>query len=566
MRFHFATALALLSAAPLTAQRLRHVAVETPGAFELASSLEQAGYDVVEGSVRLGRLELVVGDVEFDALASRGFALDVLEVGRPFAEKQAELGDPGAERPNYPDLDDVLLEMNQAATAFPSICSLVNLTQTYGAAQTANGRDIFAVKISDNVAFDEDEPAFLAVSTHHCRETVTPLIALEAIDQLTNGYGVNPQITQAVDENEIWIAPVWNPDGYSYVFTNNNLWRKNRRNNGNGTFGVDLNRNYPFGWNAPCGGSTNTGSCTYRGPSAASEPETQLMIAFSADVRFAKVIDFHSSGREILYAYSCNPTPFAAFLRSDGIRISNAAGYNGRFRSPSAEGEHYEWQLAAYGNWAYLLETATAFQPPIASANAEATQVWGGMLAMLNRAIPVSGNVTDACTGLPVEAAITFQNFVYQNGETVSSGGPFGRYDVFLPAGAETITFSAPGYVTQELSVSVTENTAQTFDIPLEPLTTLRIERTLSGGPLGGTYVHVQAPCALAGQTVVVGGSSGGREGRPDLALRAVLDGAGRATLHLAPWRLGDDLQADALRVVLLTDRGPVALPATEQP
>jgi hypothetical protein len=53
-------------------------------------------------------------------------------------------------------------------------------------------------------------------------------------------------LTQILDTQEVWIAPIWNPDGYVYVFEQDNTWRKNRRDNGDGTFGVDQNRNYPL--------------------------------------------------------------------------------------------------------------------------------------------------------------------------------------------------------------------------------------------------------------------------------------------------------------------------------
>ena len=131
--------------------------------------------------------------------------------------------------PGYSDLNGVLLRMQEIAAAHPEIAQVVDITSTYGAPPTVEGRHLFALKISDNVATDEDEPAMLIVATHHAREISTPVIALEAASRLTAGYGPDPRITAAVDGHEIWIAPVWNPDGYDFVFTANNMWRKNRR-------------------------------------------------------------------------------------------------------------------------------------------------------------------------------------------------------------------------------------------------------------------------------------------------------------------------------------------------
>src|SRR4029450_5810092 len=145
---------------------------------------------------------------------------------------------------------------------------------------TVEGRHLYALKISDNVAQDEDEPAMLIVSTHHAREISPPVIALMAADRLTSQYGSDAQITSAVNGHEIWIAPVWNPDGYNYVFTTDNMWRKNRRVLSGGV-GVDINRNYPQGWSGPCPGSTSVTNETYKGPSAASEAERQTMMTWS---------------------------------------------------------------------------------------------------------------------------------------------------------------------------------------------------------------------------------------------------------------------------------------------
>ncbi len=459
---------------PVWSQALTHVRLETPGARELSTYLEQSGFDVVEGSVEEGSLELVVSDASMSRILAMGYLPEVLAVGRPFSEIQAERdagsgGDPDAPPPpGYPNLAAVYAEMQAAAANFPSICLFVDLTATYGTPPTWEGRSLFAIKISDNVALDEDEPAALVVSEHHARELITPVIALHALDQFTTLYGSDPTITSIVNANEIWIAPVWNPDGYEYVFNVNNLWRKNRHVFGGGV-GVDLNRNYPFGWSSGCAGSTSVGSDEYKGPSPASEAETMTLIAWSEDVRFAKIIDYHSFGEETLWEYACHTHPLASFLSAEATVLSQMSGY-GATRPPSAEGEHYEWQLATYGNHAFLIETGTAFQPSFASAQAEAAQVFPGIEWLLARPISVSGNVTDLQTGLPVEASITYKGFTFQNGETNTSDPATGRYHAFLPNGPHTLTFSASGYRTQSISRLVSSSTGQVVDVELVPL------------------------------------------------------------------------------------------------
>ena len=95
-----------------------------------------------------------------------------------------------------------------AAETFPEICQLVDLTTTFNVPATFEGRHIFAVKLSDNVSEDEDEPALLVVSAHHSNEIITTVVALHAMEQFTTLYGTDPTITDLVNENEIWILGI----------------------------------------------------------------------------------------------------------------------------------------------------------------------------------------------------------------------------------------------------------------------------------------------------------------------------------------------------------------------
>ncbi len=463
-----------------TSQELTRVSIRTQGAAALAAELETEGFDILEGTVTGRSFEAIVSPESMGLLIARGYAPQILEVGRPFYEIQAERSvgqtapqGPGENRmpppAGYSDLAGIYAQMQAIAAAAPSICEFVDLTARYGTPKTVQNRSFFALKISDNVATDEDEPATLIVADHHAREIGTPVVALHAASELTTKYGVDPAITAIVNGNEIWIAPVWNPDGYNYVFTTNNLWRKNRRVFAGGT-GVDLNRNYPFGWTAPCSGSSNASSDTYKGPSAGSEAATMTMMTWSEAERFAKVIDYHSFGRETLWEYACNPHPLSTYLRTEAIGLSQASGYGNAQRGPSAEGEHYEWQLATYGAQAFLIEISTAFQPSFASAQNEAAQLFGGIQYMLERDIPMTGIVTDAITGLPVSASLNFQALNYQNGETNTSDPQTGRYSAFLPAGTYIGSLKAPGYRDTCFVVRVEDNQTTVKDMTIMPL------------------------------------------------------------------------------------------------
>jgi hypothetical protein len=472
MKWSLNLALVVLLSLPTVAaadEPLRRVLLDDVEGPHLARQLEREGFDVLMGSVTPTSVEVVVTPEDLAVLKHRGFDPVVLEVGRPLVEIFGEYNPLDALPTGYPTVGDVENHLLTTAATYPSICQAVNLTFTYGMPTTYEGRNIWAVKISDNVTQDEDEPAFLLVSCHHAREIATIVAAQYAIDQFTSQYGIDPTITALVDDYEIWISPLWNPDGYNECYYGDNMWRKNRRVFASGT-GVDLNRNYPFGWDNPCSGSTTPSSITYKGPEAGSESETKTMMAFSNDRHFSKVIDYHNSGQEVLHGYACWSHPFDSFFTQEAIALSYACGYNGDHRGPSADGEHYQWQLAMFGNISYLIETHTSFQPSYASAVAEATQLFPGTLFLMQRPVPLSGHVTDAVSGAPISATIEVTNVSFPNGESNESGGPFGRYYFWAPSGTYNLQVTAPNYDPLTITgVTVDAVAGTVLDIQMSP-------------------------------------------------------------------------------------------------
>lgn len=483
-----------LAVLPVSAETLIRARFETPNARALADEWLDAGVDVIEPTVTDEVLEVITSAETLADLARQGHVPVSTIYGRPFYEIQAErqkaMGlDPESVPPGYLDLADITLEMQAAAAAYPDICQFVDLTEKYGLAPTFEGRHMIAVKISDNVELEEDEPAFALVSCHHAREINTPVVGLHAIEQFTTLYDVDPQITNLVNEYEIWIAPVWNPDGYEHCYYYDNMWRKNRHVFAGGT-GVDQNRNYPPGWDGPCAGSTSPSSDTYKGPSPASEAETQTMMTWTYDQRFGKVIDYHSYGREALHGYACWNHPFDAYYTSTATALSVASGY-GSIREPSAEGEHQEWQFTTFTSNAYLIEIGTSFQPSYSSAQDEAALLFPGVLWLLEDPIPLYGHVTDAITGDPLEATITMVGVNFEHGETNSSGGSHGRYHIFAPTGTYTLLFEAEGYYDETLEVQVTAGSATVRDITMVPEYYDRgiLQGTVTNATSGGTPV-----------------------------------------------------------------------------
>ncbi len=498
-------------AAPLRAQTLARVRIRTDEPRRLAAELEADGLDVLE-PIGASSFEAIANPLQRAALQERGIEVELVAAGRPFAEIQRELlaASPDSVPSGYPDLAAIQSQLAATAAAFPTLTRLIDLTAAYGLPPTVQGRHLWAILVSDNAAVDEDEPAVLIVGEHHAREIVTPVIALHALARLTSEYGSNPTLTQLVDQNEIWIAPVWNPDGYVHVFTVDNWWRKNLRNNGDGTFGVDLNRNYPFGWDSACAGTTSTSSETYRGPSAGSEIETQTMLAFGADRRFAKLFDYHSYASEVRYGYGCWSHPLDAFFLSEAQAFAQAGGYGNNTASSCCTAGNIHWHGAQFGTHAFLWETHTEFQPTYASAQAEASMLFGGIQALLQRPIPVWGHVTDATSGAPVEAKLEVVQLNYQHGEVNGSGGPHGRYHAFLPAGNWSLRFSAPCYQTKTVQVTTSASGSQLLDVALTPSVVPTLYCTAKPTSIPGCLPALSlsgVPSATAGSgcTVVAG-------------------------------------------------------------
>ncbi|HSG27139.1 MAG TPA: M14 family zinc carboxypeptidase, partial [Candidatus Krumholzibacterium sp.] len=189
-----------------------------------------------------GRVDLAVTERQLDWLIPRAPGAEVV---RPSVQKA-----PGALDANlglYHTYDEMNAMIDSLHALYPALTRLDTL------GLSIEGRLIRAIKISDNPGMDETEPEVFLMGCHHAREIMTVEIALMMAAYLLDNYGVSAEITSLVDGREIWIAPMINPDGHVYVQNNHaddwwQWWRKNRRDNGDGTFGVDLNRNYGYQW------------------------------------------------------------------------------------------------------------------------------------------------------------------------------------------------------------------------------------------------------------------------------------------------------------------------------
>jgi hypothetical protein len=372
--------------------------------------------------------------------------------------------EPNAVPKGYRNLEEINLLMKTSAQQYPDLASLINLSERYGM-KTFEGRSIFGLKIT-NEHSDKDslhKPHILIAAAHHAREVTTPEAALYVAHMVLVSFKRIHWITELLNNFHIWVVPVVNVDGYSYVFAKDNMWRKNRFiNNGNHSeIGVDLNRNYDLGWEK-CSGSSNPVSYIedYKGKSVQSEAEVQTITALSSSHHFVKVLDFHSYGRQVLLGYKCTQMPKYAqdYISRRGKYMAKLGNYG--TRKPTADGEHQEWHIKHTTNYAYLIEICEQFQPEYSTVQIEIKDyIWPMVSHFLKTPLPVHGYVFESVTRRPLSAEIKVLNVEeWKSGETRHSHISNGAYTLFLPARTEPykIQFSSPYHtpITIEITIS----------------------------------------------------------------------------------------------------------------
>lgn len=448
-----------LFAQNLDACRVKVLADDT---LTLRTQLERAGYDVAGRNGPEGFVEVIASPAELARLEKEGFPTEIIERYGDRKDRSVPA--------EYNDYYEMLAILNATVSNYPDLVKMIDLGQYYEVGPTVENRNVYVMKVSDNVQVDEDEPNILLTLCRHAREVTTLEYGLWTLEKLTTQYTFNADVKKWVDNNQIYIVVCMNPDGKQYCHDVYDYWRKNRTPFGGGDYGVDLNRNYAFNWDGPYGGSTDPGSDTYRGPSANSEQETKCEIALAQHQRFAKVLDFHSYGREMLYTYyssSSMPSTIENYLRNKAIELSNAFNY-GDYRKASAEGEAYQWELCNISSFSFLVETGDTFIPSYASAVSEwNNHIWPGIQAFFDHEIPLRGHVKEAITGDPIRADISIQGINYTQGELRRTEPQYGSFSYFLPAGTYTITFTATGYTPVTKTVQIVNGKSTLLEVQM---------------------------------------------------------------------------------------------------
>jgi carboxypeptidase T len=232
----------------------------------------------------------------------------------------------------YFTYQEMLDNLDSMASKFPS---LITVRAAIPGGSTIENRPVYYIKISDNPAVDETEPEVLYSAVHHAREPGGMSQLIYYMWYILENYSTDAEIAATLNNTELFFIPCLNPDGYMYNETTDpfggGLWRKNRRDNLDGTFGVDLNRNYGYNWGFDDDGSSpDPISEVYRGTAPFSEPETQLMRDFVNSRGLRIVLNYHTYGNLLIYPWGYNYsiyTPDSALLSDYGNLLTTYNGY-----------------------------------------------------------------------------------------------------------------------------------------------------------------------------------------------------------------------------------------------
>jgi hypothetical protein len=346
----------------------------------------------------------------------------------PTAEGATPLDFPSADS-NYHNYTEMTAVINQAVADHPNILSRTAIGNSY------EGRQMVALKISDNVGTDENEPEVLFTAHQHAREHLTIEMALYLLSELTDKYGTDSRITNLVNSREIWIVPDLNPDGGEWDIRSGSYagWRKNRQpNSGSSNVGTDLNRNWPYQWGC-CGGSSgSTSSETYRGPSAGSAPEVRNVINFVnsrvvGGVQQIKTnIDFHTFSELVLWPFGYTYNDTAPGMTAQDAQIFSTLGRQmaatNNYTPEQAsdlyitDGSIDDWLWGVHKIYSYTFEMYPSsggldgFYPPDEVISRETSRNRSAVLLLLDYSDCPARVIGATCDGTTPPPGPTFEN------------------------------------------------------------------------------------------------------------------------------------------------------------
>ena len=344
------------------------------------------------------------------------------------------------------ELSDVVATYGQGAGA---------IVKRFVIGKSGEGRDIWALKISDRVASDEAEPEVLAEANMHAREHITVEMALYMIHLLTDNYGgtddLGQRVTRIVDTREIWVIPTVNPDGAEWDIKDSKFhkWRKDRFDNPNSDcMGIDINRNFGFMWGLK-GSSAKPCAGGYRGQFPFQSVEARVLRDFMLSRRIGgrqqikAVFNWHSYGEFVMWPYGYTKEDIPPTMTVDdheafvalARRMASLNGYKAHQGSDSYiySGDFPAWAYGDQRTFVFTLEMyppwgctgCGGFYPPDTVITRETTRNRETVLYLLDQAdcpYRSAGLAQTNCGPL-------YDNFEVANGWSVDPFGTDGADD-----------------------------------------------------------------------------------------------------------------------------------------
>ena len=301
-----------------------------------------------------------------------------------------------------------------------------DLASVFSIGKTVQGRDIWALRLCPGAKGGAASklPGALFIGEHHAREHLSNEVPLALAGRLVDGRG-DPEVARLLASRDITIVPTLNGDGAEYDVEGDkyHMHRKNMRDNGDGTFGVDLNRNYAWGWGGP-GASGNSSDDTYHGPAAFSEPETRAVKdLIEAHPNITVLLSYHTFSELVLYPWGGKEDPIEdqtalkAYQTMAG-EMGRMTGYTPEQSSALyvASGDLTDWSWGQHGIFSFTFEMMPksmwdgGFYPGAAAIASSIQLNWRPMLYLIDLADDprrAAGSTTVAFSYKPKQTEIT---------------------------------------------------------------------------------------------------------------------------------------------------------------
>ncbi|XP_068230588.1 carboxypeptidase B-like [Palaemon carinicauda] len=330
------------------------------------------------------------------AAQSLNFRIRIEDLQRPIEEERNTLSQrrtlPGIAIDDYNDLETIEAFMKETAATYDWVT-----LESIG--KSVEGRDLWVNILS--VPGGAEKPAAWIDCGIHAREWITHSTCVYGLDYLTKEYGKDQEVTQLLDKYDIYLMPVYNPDGYSFSWTEDRYWRKNRAKTSDpGCLGVDLNRNQDDGhWDGPYS-STDPCNDAYRGTAPFSEPEStavsNYVLSIMKNQKVNAYFNLHSYSQLWMHVFGStyDLPPENAVLESvsktacDAIKSSHGITFDyGPIASIiyPANGGTADWgyKVGIVHSYGLELRDKASFILPKSEIIPAAEETWAGLLAAI---------------------------------------------------------------------------------------------------------------------------------------------------------------------------------------